>query len=112
DLQTDIFAVGIILWELLAGRRLFLGETDFQTVKQVQAAEVPPLSSIRKDVPRELDTILSRALSRNKARRYRTARDLARNLTDFLYRCGKPVSAFDIADLVRGAMQLRKAEEP
>ena len=38
DARTDIFAVGIILWELLAGQRLFLGDTDFQTVKKVQAA--------------------------------------------------------------------------
>ena len=42
DARTDIFAVGIILWELLAGQRLFLGDTDFQTVKKVQAALVPP----------------------------------------------------------------------
>jgi serine/threonine protein kinase len=46
DARTDIFAVGIILWELLAGQRLFLGETDFQTVKKVQQAVVPPISSI------------------------------------------------------------------
>ena len=42
DKRTDIFAVGIILWELLAGQRLFLGDTDFQTVKKVQVASVPP----------------------------------------------------------------------
>src|SRR3954463_16616482 len=44
DHRTDIFAVGIILWEMLAGRRLFLGDTDFATVKQVQQAQIPPLS--------------------------------------------------------------------
>jgi len=38
DARTDIFAVGIILWELLSGRRLFLGDTDLETVRQVQAA--------------------------------------------------------------------------
>src|ERR1700743_2205515 len=43
---TDIFAVGIILWELLAGQRLFLGDTDFQTVKKVQQAQIPPISQI------------------------------------------------------------------
>jgi eukaryotic-like serine/threonine-protein kinase len=42
DARTDIFAVGIILWELLTGQRLFLGDTDFQTVKKVQQAVVPP----------------------------------------------------------------------
>src|SRR4249920_96864 len=47
DKRTDIFAVGIMLWELLAGKRLFLGENDFATVKQVQQAVIPPLSQIR-----------------------------------------------------------------
>ena len=51
DARTDIFAVGIILWELLAGQRLFLGDTDFQTVKKVQAAQVPSISQINKKVP-------------------------------------------------------------
>src|ERR687883_437640 len=55
DARTDIFAVGIILWELLAGQRLFLGETDFQTVKKVQQAVVPPISGINKKVPPELE---------------------------------------------------------
>src|SRR5512145_2158081 len=44
DLRTDVFAVGIILWEMLAGRRLFLGETDLETVRQVQAANIPPIT--------------------------------------------------------------------
>src|SRR6185369_17060013 len=43
DQRTDIFAVGIILWEMLAGRRLFQGDNDFATVKLVQAAQVPPI---------------------------------------------------------------------
>src|SRR5262249_1847376 len=43
DHRTDIFAVGIILWEMLAGRRLFYGDTDFDTVKLVQEAKIPSL---------------------------------------------------------------------
>jgi serine/threonine-protein kinase len=76
DHRTDIFAVGIILWEMLSGRRLFLGETDFATVKMVQQAEVPPLSQINKSVPIELDRILARALAREPGKRYASARDL------------------------------------
>src|SRR5215469_1826525 len=61
DARTDVFAVGIILWELLAGQRLFLGDTDFQTVKRVQAANVPAISGINKKVPIELERVISRA---------------------------------------------------
>jgi serine/threonine-protein kinase len=112
DHRTDIFAVGIILWELLAGKRLFLGDTDFATVKQVQQANVPALAAQRKDVPEELDRIIRRALAKDMNVRYSSARDLGRDLTSFLYRYGKPVSSFDIAELVRGAMAVRKKATP
>ncbi|MBL9025208.1 MAG: serine/threonine protein kinase [Myxococcales bacterium] len=112
DLRADIFAVGIILWELLSGKRLFLADTDFGTVKMVQQAQVPALRSMRPDVPEELDRILARALAKDPNARYRSARDLGRDLTACLYRQGKPVSSFDIAELVRGAMALRKKKAP
>jgi serine/threonine-protein kinase len=112
DHRTDIFAVGIILWEMLAGRRLFLGDTDFQTVKQVQQAVIPPLSQLNKDVPIALERILARALARDPATRYGSARDLGRDLTEFLYKLGRPVSAFDIAEFVLRAMAQRTKAKP
>ncbi len=107
DLRTDIFAVGIILWELLAGKRLFLGENDFATVKQVQQSVVPSLAQMRRDVPEDLERIIRRSLAKDLKARYGSARDLGRDLTNFLYKYGKPVSSFDIAEIVRGAMALR-----
>jgi eukaryotic-like serine/threonine-protein kinase len=112
DQRTDIFAVGIILWELLSGKRLFLGDSDFATVQQVQRATVPSLATVRNDVPPELERILQRSLAQDPKNRYASARDLGRDLTAFLYRFGRPVSAFDIAELVRGAMTLRKQKKP
>jgi len=112
DHRTDIFAVGIILWEMLAGRRLFLGDSDFATVKLVQQAQIPQVGPQRKDVTPELERILARALARDPAARYQSARDLGRDLTVLLYRLGRPISAFDIAELVRGAMALRKRTQP
>ncbi|MBK8256164.1 MAG: protein kinase [Polyangiaceae bacterium] len=108
DGRTDVFAVGIILWEMLAGRRLFFGDTDFATVKQVQKAEIPSISQINKDVPLPLERIIARSLARDPKERYQTARDLGRDLISFLYKNGKAVSPYDIAELVRGAMSLRK----
>jgi serine/threonine protein kinase len=105
DLRTDIFAVGIILWELLAGQRLFLGETDFQTVKKVQQAVVPSISNINKRVTPELERIINKTLAREPAARYQTARDLGMELTKFLFANGQPVSTYDIASLVVGAMK-------
>jgi serine/threonine-protein kinase len=107
DARTDIFAVGIILWELLSGQRLFLGETDFQTVKKVQQAVVPPISSLNKKVPPELERIVNRTLARDPAQRYQTARELGQDLSKFLFHYGQPVSTFDIATLVQGTVRDR-----
>jgi serine/threonine protein kinase len=112
DARTDIFAVGIILWEMLSGKRLFLGDTDFGTVKLVQAAKIPSLRADNPGIPPELEAILARALARDPAARYTATRDLGRDLTNFLYKLGRPVSAYDIAELVRGAMALRKKSQP
>jgi serine/threonine-protein kinase len=108
DARTDIFAVGIILWELLAGQRLFLGETDFQTVKKVQQAVVPPISQINTRVPKELERIVNRALAKDPAARYSTARELGQDLIRFLFQNGEPVGTFDVASLVQGTMRDRQ----
>jgi len=107
DARTDIFAVGIMLWELLAGQRLFLGETDFQTVKKVQQAMVPPVSQVNPKVPVELERIVNRALARDINARYQTARELGQDLIRVLFTFGHPVGTFDIAALVQGAMRER-----
>ena len=112
DARTDIFAVGIILWELLSGQRLFLGDTDFQTVKKVQAAAVPAVSQINKKVPQDLERIIARSLARDPTQRYTTARALGQDLSKFLFKYGVPVSTFDIATLVQGAMKERQRHRP
>ncbi|MEO8903636.1 MAG: serine/threonine-protein kinase [Polyangiaceae bacterium] len=100
DAKTDIFAVGIILWELLAGRRLFMGETDLETVRLVQQAKVPSLRQINPNVTPELERVLNRALAGDPAARYQTARDFGRDLNNMLFDMGRAVSSFDIAKLV------------
>jgi serine/threonine protein kinase len=112
DARTDVFAVGIILWELLAGQRLFLGDTDFQTVKKVQAAQVPPISQLNKRVPPELERIIAKALARDPAQRYGSARALGSELSKFMFKNGVPVSTFDIQSLVQGAMKERARHRP
>jgi serine/threonine-protein kinase len=112
DHRTDIFAVGIILWEMIAGRRLFLGDTDFATVKLVQQASVPPLSKINAQVTPDLDRIVAKSLARDPAQRYQSARDLAVALNDHLYKYGKPVGSFKIATLVQSTIRDKQRARP
>ncbi len=111
DARADIFAIGIMLWEMLAGRRLFQGKTDYETVKQVQQAEIPPISKLHPVADDHLESILRRALARDRESRYGSARALGTDLTRYLYKLGKPVGAFDIAELVRGSMTTKSRKE-
>ncbi len=82
--QTDIFCLGIVLWECLTGRRLFLRDTDAGTIDAVRGCEIEPPSALRKDVPRELDQIVLQALSRQRVARFGTAHALSEALDRFL----------------------------
>jgi serine/threonine-protein kinase len=100
DRRVDIFAAGILLWEMLSGRRLFKGETDVETFKQVQAAQIPDLRQIRAGVSDELAQVLGRALARDPAQRYPHAGDFARDLAVVMARLGKPVTYQEVGKLV------------
>jgi serine/threonine-protein kinase len=100
DHRTDIFATGIMLWEMITGQRLFMGDTDLGTVRLVQAARVPPLSQYVKDIPSALEQIIGHALARDPKNRYQSAREFGRDLNRVLFQMGRPVSSFDIGGLV------------
>jgi serine/threonine protein kinase len=101
DARTDIFAVGIILWEMLAGRRLFQGKTDLETVKQVQRAQAPDIRSFNPTIPESVLRVLRKALAGDPHQRYQTARALGDDLNHVLFTLPRPVSSFDIAQLVQ-----------
>ena len=63
-----MFAVGIILWEMFTGRRLFYGETDYQTVELVRQARVPSIAALNPEVEPELEAVVRKALARDPER--------------------------------------------
>lgn len=78
---TDQFAVGTVLWESLVGRRLFQGENDFEVYKKIREAQVPPLRTLRGDLPPTVVTVVTRALSARVTDRYKSVRDMAHQLS-------------------------------
>ncbi|HEY6080849.1 MAG TPA: hypothetical protein VIW29_18675, partial [Polyangiaceae bacterium] len=86
--------------EMLAGRRLFKGESDLETFKQVQAAVVPDMRQLRQDVSDDLAYVLGKALARDRDQRYLQAGDFAKDLSIVIDRLGKPVTYQDLAKLV------------
>ena len=80
DHRSDIFAVGILLHELLTGRRLFRSTTDYTSSRMVLELPIPPPSSFNAAVAPEFDRIVMRALERDRDARYQTAGEMARDL--------------------------------
>ena len=77
DRRADLFSMGTLLWELLAGRRLFKGENDVQTLHRLLVAEIPRVSTVAPDVPEALAAVSARALERDRSARFQTAAEFA-----------------------------------
>ncbi len=109
DLRTDIFAVGILAFELLAGRRLFKGETDWQTVEKVRAAHIPNIQALNPQVTPELEAVIRRALARETCDRYQDCATFADDLLGVLFAMGQRVSSRDFSHLLE---QIRAQQKP
>lgn len=109
DARADIFAVGILAYEMLTGRRLFLGETDYQTVQMVRGADVPSITAQNPEVTGELEAIIRKALARDADQRYQKASEFADDLLGFLFSRSLKVSARDLRELIA---ELRKKRGP
>ena len=84
DRRTDVWALGVVLWEVTVGRRLFRRQTDAQTVFAISRDPITRPSRLREDYPPSLEAIVMRALERDKERRYSTALELSRALEGWL----------------------------
>lgn len=84
DRRSDVFSLGVVLWELVAGCRLFARETDAATLYAIMNDPIPRVRRHRPNVPEELEAIISTALSRTPADRYETAEDMQAAIDQFL----------------------------
>ncbi|HEY3352341.1 MAG TPA: protein kinase, partial [Polyangia bacterium] len=97
DRRADVFAVGILLWELTTGQRLFHAKSEFEILKMIVEQDAPPPSRAVPGYPPELDAIVARSLRRRPEERYQTAEELQADLDDFVREQRLPASTLTLS---------------
>jgi serine/threonine protein kinase len=101
DRRSDVFSLGIVLFEVTTGRRLFRGSNDAETLHLVVEGDIPRPTSIDPRYPPRLEQIVLKALSRSRRERYQTAEELQKALEGFLKQERTVVPRAGIASLMR-----------
>ena len=113
DRRSDIFSIGIVLYELTTGTRLFKSKNEFSLMEMVTTGTIEKPSRRRAHYPPQLETIVMRALSRDRNERYSTAQELQVDLEAFARETKLTVSSVALADYMRTLFEDKiKAEPP
>ncbi|MFK7991425.1 MAG: serine/threonine-protein kinase [Sandaracinaceae bacterium] len=98
DRRADVFALGVVLWELLAFRRLFRRAAPAESLVALLHDDIVPPSQISPLCPPELDAVVMKALERDRDKRYASARELGRDIVRTLARMDDPVDRAEVAE--------------
>jgi eukaryotic-like serine/threonine-protein kinase len=107
DPRTDIFSLGIILWEVLAGRRLFKHNVDLHTLKAIVSGDLPSVSKFQPDVSPELESIALRALKQEPKDRFASIERMGEALKRYIKNSGARVGEYHLEQFYLKAMPER-----
>lgn len=111
DARTDVFALSIVLWEMLAMRRLFQGENEVDTIQRVRNCRIDhDIRQLNPDVDEELDLIVKKGLARDPKKRYRTAHEFEKDLRRSLSQHYADFSPADLGEFLKVNMVARRSE--
>jgi eukaryotic-like serine/threonine-protein kinase len=101
DRRADVFALGVVLYEMLAGQRPWEGDSDVSLIGRIMTEEPKPLSALRPEAPAGLTAVLDRALAKDRGPRYPSCHDLQADLEALLVSLGKTITAARISDFAK-----------
>ena len=96
DARSDIFATGVMLFELTTGKRLFKGQSEYETLRLICERDYPRPSDVRQDYPADLEAIVMKALAKDREERYQSAREMQADLEAFVRRHQIAVSSLEL----------------
>ena len=112
DGRSDLFSLGIVLFELLTSRRLFKAKSREETISRVRKAEVPSPRGYRPDISEDLEAILLRALEAQPKKRYRNAADMLEDISRLMVREGHRATNNDLAAFMRSVIESGAGQKP
>ncbi len=116
DARSDVFSLGIVLWELATGTRLYKRDSELQILKDITESPVPPPRQINSQLPAELEAIILKALEKQPAKRFQSALEMHLALEQFAKNRGLTSSTVHLAGFMRAMFaekldSLRKIEQ-
>ncbi len=101
DRRSDIFALGIVLFEMLTLKRLFLGSSDFSTLEKIRKVEVSPPTLYNPEIPEDLEDIVMKALQKDVSERYQSCAELQEDLQKFMFNHQMYYTSKDLSEFCR-----------
>ncbi|WP_022665703.1 serine/threonine protein kinase [Desulfospira joergensenii] len=100
DHQADLYALGIIFYEILSGKRLYKFNNELEALTNLPKMEIPPIIKVREDIPDELNTIVMKCLEKDKAKRYQSGKEINDELAGFRRRLNISYDESNLVDFM------------